>query len=171
MDVVRRGSGLRDVLVVLHFDELGPRTPQLPCRRFGPLAQLATSALLHATMFLIAAFITFTTAPRRDVMPVKAVPAPQQVDVRHMVFLASALTHTGGGGGGGGNQQPGPVRRAQRVGSDAITLRVRKPGAVAAAATSESPVLVEDVAALPALVLDATSLAAGVFDQIGLPNG
>jgi protein TonB len=157
--------------MVLHFDELGPCTPQLPHRRCGALTQLATSAALHVTAFLIAALITFTAAPGRDVMRVKGVPEPQRVDLRHMVFLAPALPHGGGGGGGGGSQQPGPIRRAEGVGSDTITLRVRKPTPVAAAATSASPAPVADVPALPGVVLDARPLASGVFDQIGLPNG
>ena len=77
----------------------------------------------------------------------------------------------GGGGGGGGNQQPGPIRRAQGVGSDPITLRVRKRPAPTAPATTASAPAVEDVPPLPSIVLDAKPLASGLFDQIGLPTG
>ena len=80
------------------------------------------------------------------------------------MFLAPA--RKGGGGGGGGNQQAAPIRRAQSVGSDAITLRVRKTPPPPA-----SPSPIESVPAIPSVVLEAKPLASGVFDQIGLPSG
>jgi protein TonB len=76
----------------------------------------------------------------------------------------------GGGGGGGGNQQPGQIRRAQGVGSDPITLRVRKPPPTAAVATLAPPAL-EAVPPLPSILLDAKPLASGIFEQVGLPTG
>jgi len=151
---------------VLHFDDLGPRTPELPRRRFGPLGQFATSAALHATIGVAA--VTIALSPGKSGVVVRPQPsAAQTIDVRHLVFLAPALPQPGGGGGGGGNQQSGPIRRAQGVGSDAVTLRVRKP--VAAPSTSAAPL--QDVVPLPALVLDAKPLASGTVDQIGLPSG
>ena len=154
---------------MLHLDPLEPRTPQLPRPRFGALTQLATSAALHVTLVMIAALVGATSA--HSVEPRKPVPVTDHrtPDVRHIVFLAPA--RKGGGGGGGGNQQAAPIRRAQSVGSDAITLRVRKPPTPSAPATPVSQPPIENVPAIPAIVLDAKPLASGVFDQIGLPSG
>jgi len=89
--------------------------------------------------------------------------------VRHIVFLSPELATVGGGGGGGGNQQPTPIRRAQAVGSDAITLRVRKAAPLSVAVTpSTSPVV--DAPPVPSIVLDAKPLASGIFEQVGLPT-
>ncbi len=88
------------------------------------------------------------------------------------MFLAPEVPRMGGGGGGGGNQQPGPIRRAQGVGSDSITLRVRKePPPTAAPVPTASASAVEDLPPLPSIVLEAKPLASGLFDQIGLPTG
>jgi len=141
---------------MLHLDPLEPRTPQLPRPRFGALTQLATSVTLHVALVVIAALVSATPVPsieRPQPVPVTNQPG---LDVRHMVFLAPA--RKGSGGGGGGSQQAAPVRRAQRMGSDAITLRVRKPPTASPAPAFLPP------------VLDAKSLASGVFDQIGWPS-
>ena len=152
---------------MLHLDPLEPRTPQLPHPRFGALTQLGTSAALHVTLFVIAVLVaTTTSAPtieRRQPVPIAEQRTP---DVTHVVFLAPELRRKGGGGGGGGNQQAAPIRRAQGVGSDAITLRVRKTPPPPA-----SPSPIESVPAIPSVVLEAKALASGVFDQIGLPSG
>jgi TonB family protein len=76
-----------------------------------------------------------------------------------------------GGGGGGGNQRPEPIRRAQALGTDAMTLRVRNRPLPAAPVTSSPAPVIEDIPSLPAIVLDAKPLASGVFEQIGLPVG
>jgi len=119
---------------------------------------------------MIVVSIEHASGPAVGVRRPTRVAEPEQPDVRHMVFLAPELPRIGGGGGGGGNQQPGPIRRAEGVGSDAITLRVRKapPAEVPVPTTSPAPV---EVPPLPSIVLDAKPLASGVFDQIGLPNG
>jgi protein TonB len=93
----------------------------------------------------------------------QAINQQQSLDVRHIVFLAPDPRQIGSGGGGGGNRQPGPVRRAQGVGSDTITLRVKEPASATAPFTDVSP--------LAQVVLDARPLASGAFDQIGLPAG
>jgi len=92
------------------------------------------------------------------------------LDIRHVVFLAPDDRRLGGGGGGGGNQQSAPIRRAQGVGTDAMTLRVRKspPSTAPVPRVSPDPA---DVPSLPAIVLEATPLASGAIDQIGLPMG
>ena len=100
---------------MLHLDPLAPRTPRLPHRRLGALTQLAASTALHLTLVVIAALIKTTVAP--GIESRRAGPTTEE-QVRHVVFLAPELPRMGGGGGGGGNQQPGPIRRAQGVGSD-----------------------------------------------------
>jgi TonB family protein len=95
----------------------------------------------------------------------------QGLDAQRIVFLATDPRLVGSGGGGGGNQQAAPVRRAAGIGSDAITLRVRKsPPALAHAATSVPPGAEAEVSP-PSVVLDAQPLASGTFEQIGLPTG
>jgi protein TonB len=154
---------------VLHLDDLAPATPRLPHRSRGALMQFAASAALHLTVLAIVA-VVFRTTTAVDASRVTPVAAQQEVDVPRIVFLASEPRQMGGGGGGGGNQQSGPIRRAQGVGSDAITLRVRKSPPAPPIAT-DSPALVEDDLPLPSIVLEAKPLASGTFDEIGLPVG
>jgi hypothetical protein len=156
---------------VLDLDALAPRTPRLPHRRLGALTQLAASTLLHMTLVVIAALIAATSAPGIDVRRAAPITDQQRPDVRHLVFLAPQLPRPGRGGGGGGNQRPDPIRRAQGVGADTITLRVRKEPSSTAPVTTTSVPAVEDVPPLPSIVLDAKPLASGLFDQIGLPTG
>ena len=92
--------------------------------------------------------------------PIEHVASPQMVFLAPPAFPADGH---GRGGGGGGNRTPGPIRRAQSVGHDPSTLRVAKP-----AGTSGRLV---DAPAMPALVLDATPLANGIIEQVGLPIG
>jgi protein TonB len=152
---------------VLDLDPLAPRTPRLPHQWLGAL-QLAASIGLQVSLVVVAALIETTPAPGIESRRVG--PATEE-HVRHVVFLAPELPRIGGGGGGGGNQQPGPIRRAQGVGSDTITLRVRKRPSPTGPVTTASVPAVEDVPPLPSIVLDAKPLASGLFDQIGLPTG
>jgi hypothetical protein len=121
------GIRLARLLCVLHLDALSLPTPQLPRHRFGTLTQLVVSAALHATVVVVVMWLTSVLAAGIDVRRPEAITEQQPPDVRHIVFLVPELPKPGGGGGGGGNQQQGPIRRAQGIGSDAITLRVRKP--------------------------------------------
>ncbi len=156
---------------MLDLDPLAPRTPRMPHRRLDGLTRLAASAPLHMALVVIVAFIETTPAHGVDVRRTEPITDQQGPDIRRLVFLASKLPQTGRGGGGGGNQQPEPIRRAQAVGEDNITLRVRKGPAPAAPVTTASVATVEDVSPLPSIVLDAKSIASGLFDQIGLPSG
>ena len=156
---------------MLHLDPLAPRTPRLPHRRLGALAQLAASTALHMTLVVIAAVIGTTSAPGIDVRRAERITDQQRPDVRHFVFLAPELPRPGRGGGGGGNQRPDPIRRAQGVGADTITLRVRKEPPPTPPVTTAATPAVEDVPPIPSIVLDAKPLASGLFDQIGLPTG
>ena len=122
---------------MLHLDPLAPRTPRLPHRRLGALTQLTASIALHVTVVVIAASIATTSAPVIEARAGRI--RPPTSDIRHIVFLASEVPRIGGGGGGGGNRQPEPIRRAQGVGSDSMTLRVRKgPSPTAAPVTTAS---------------------------------
>lgn len=107
----------------------------------------------------IVSFVTPIVAPTTGTLaPDSTVQEP--IETRHIVFFAQE-PFEGGGGGGGGNRQTGPIRHAEGLGSDKITLRVRRP-----ASTIEG-----DVAPVASVVLDAKPLASGAFDQIGLPTG
>ena len=110
------------IFVVLHLDPRAPRTPRLPHQRLGAL-RLAASIALHVSLVVVAALIETTSAP--GVESRRVGPTTDQ-QVQHLVFLSPEWPRMGGGGGGGGNQQPGPIRRAQGVGAETITLRVRK---------------------------------------------
>ena len=123
------------------------------------------------TLVVIAALIETTSAPGVDVRRAEPITDQQRPDVRHLVFLAPELPRAGRGGGGGGNQRPDPIRRAQGVGADTITLRVRNRPSPAAPVTTAAAPAVEDVPPLPSIVLDAKPLASGLFDQTGLPTG
>jgi protein TonB len=97
-----------------------------------------------------------------------AIPAPnaRRSEVLRVVLIAtnpSPMGGSGGGGGGGGNRQPGPIQRAQGIGSDAMTLRIAK-----AVEITDAPL---DRPSLPGVLLDAKPLASGLFDQIGVPFG
>ena len=149
---------------MLHLDLAAeaPATPQLPRRRWGAVTQVAVSAALHAAVLVIAALVNTGTAP---VMAASR-PRPASQEVTHVMLVAPALPSTGGGGGGGGNQQPGPIRRAEGVGADSVTLRVRKPPPVDPAS---APPLPDVETPLPSVLLDAKPMASGVFEQPGLP--
>jgi TonB family protein len=153
--------------VLLHLDPRAPGPPRLPRRRLGALTQLAASAALHVTVVSVAAAIATMPRLASERSRPGAAADLQQPDVQHLVFLAPALPRISGGGGGGGNRQPGPIRRAQGIGSDSMTLRVRSP-APTTPAIAPSP-RIADVSALPSIALDARPLASGTFDQIGLP--
>lgn len=153
---------------MLHLDPLAPITPRLPHRRVGALGQLAASTALHATFVVVAALFAMT-APGTDVRRAERIADQQRADFRHIVFLSPQLPRMGGGGGGGGNQRPEPIRRAQGVGPDAITLRVRREPPPNALLTTITPAV--EVPPLPSIVLDAKPLASGVLDQVGLPTG
>ena len=130
------------------------------------MRQAAVSAALHAILVMAVA----TAVETRGVPGLEGRQAASTSDqlIPHIVFLAPESPRTGGGGGGGGNQQPGPIRRAQGVGSDKITLRTRKPLPLQVTAV---PDRVEDVSPFPSILLDVEPLASGMLEQVGLPTG
>jgi TonB family protein len=133
--------------------------------------QVAATGIVHlagALAFIVA--LTPRAPSASDIHPVQATTVQQHVDVRHIVFVATDPRLIGAGGGGGGNRQTGPIRRAEGIGSDAITLRVRKrPSAAPAESSAAAPI--EDASPLASVVLDAKPLASGTVEHIGLPTG
>jgi TonB family protein len=83
--------------------------------------------------------------------------------IRHMVFIVRDPSSIGGGGGGGGNRQTEPIRHAEAVGSDAMTLRVER--------SALAVIRLVDAATPAQVLLDAKLLASGDVDQAGLPIG
>ena len=148
---------------MLHVDDLGPPAPRLPQRRWTTVSsQLALSGSLHViAAFGMVVFLEHVTAPSAALQPRPAIGA--SIEIRHIVFIARDPFPVGGGGGGGGNRQAGPIRHAQAIGSDNVTLRVTKP-------TSTSG-RVADLPSPPPLLLDAKPLASGAFEQMGLSTG
>lgn len=147
-----------------HINPLVTVTPRMPSAR-GPLARMAMSGPLHGLVLagvLAALQLAGPSVPATKV-PMAATP-PLRVLLPGAIFLARQ--EPGSGGGGGGNRQPGPIRRAQGIGSDPITLRVAPPIAL-----SFSESALEPPSKLPGLLLAARPLASGEFDQIGLPSG
>jgi periplasmic protein TonB len=150
---------------VLRLDESGPRAPRIPRPKWTVPAYIVLSIGIHAGIF--AGIVQVLEHPARTPIALTiATPDPHRAaETLHFVFIATGPTSPigGHGGGGGGNRQPGPIRRAQGIGSDAMTLRVAKPIEMTSA-----PV---DRPSLPSVLLDAKPLASGAFDQIGLPSG
>jgi protein TonB len=137
-------------------------SPRLPARRLTTtVAPLAIAAVFH----LLAAALTslaLTAGPGRAAGDGR-VPAPaiHVVLPPRLVFLPNGPP--GGGGGGGGNRQAGPIRRAEGVGHDAVTMRTTKRPPTPGPLAHEPDV--------PPIVLDALPLASGTFNQSGLPIG
>jgi TonB family protein len=164
-------SGIRfaSPIIMLALDPLAPCTPRLPERRLGGLTQFTASAAMHVVLMALAAVtVTVRSAP---VLEDRHADRSVDAEVRRIVFIAPATPRTGGGGGGGGNRQPAPIRRAQAHGSDRITLRVQQAPPLPPPPEVIASPAPEDVAPLPSIVLEAKSLASGLFDQIGLPSG
>jgi TonB family protein len=113
---------------------------------------------------------TFLTPRTSAASPLVVSIDPEWVALKHLVFIANDSERPAAGGGGGGNRQSGPIRRAQGVGSDAITLRVTPTPPA-----PEIPVATDVAAPVfgprwAPVVMDTASLASGVFEQSGLPD-
>lgn len=151
---------------VLHLDLLALPTPQIPRRRRLVVAQAAASVTVHATMaaLVLAAEVLMSGNGFRSPLPAT------EPTVQHIVFVMPESSRMGGGGGGGGNQQTGPLRRAQSIGTEMVTLRVREAPPPAPAPVVSRP-SVEESVERPALVLDVKPLVSGFFEQTGSPTG
>jgi len=124
----------------------------------APLAIAGALHLLAATLIILSA---------RAVPGLRPGDEPASAQAIHVVLpprlVFEANGPPGGGGGGGGNRQAGPIRRAEGVGRDAVTMRTVKRSPAPAPIASEPDA--------PPIVLDALPLASGTFNQIGLPVG
>jgi len=156
---------------VLDLDDHAPCTPRLPHHRFAMAVRLAASALAHVVAFLMAAVLIPGGTPEFHIRQPDVAARRDNVDVQHIVFLAPNPNRVGGGGGGGGNRQSEPIQRARGIGSDAITLRPRKSPPAEIPVPPVWPTPANDLSLLPSIVLEAKPLAAGTFDQLGLPVG
>lgn len=142
---------------------IGLPSPRLPARR----ARLAGTTFAAAAIVHIAAatlvVLMVPPANRRIADDPPIAPAAMPIVLpSHLLFLAG--TTESGGGGGGGNQEKGPIRHAEGVGHDTMTMRM----------TPRPLEIVESVTAneqLPAIVLDAKPTFSGAMDRLGLPVG
>jgi len=149
-------------ITVIHVVDVPVVVPRSPTH--GWIAGATTillSAGLHAgAAMAVAAFVDAAAVP----LVATAAPAQDTLahQVHHVVFVSPPAPRHGGGGGGG-NSQTGRIRRGEAIGADSMTLHT---------AASVPPVGgTELTAPRPAILLDATPLAAGAIDQIGLPIG
>jgi len=150
---------------MLHLDGLSARTPQLPLSGWkAGVTRLALSAALHLAVAMLVIGV-LTHARRLTTAESPQHPSPELKAIAHLVFIAREAPRISGGGGGGGNRQAGPIRHAEGIGHDAITLRT----------TSTLPSFrdnhVDRPPAAPAVLLDARPLASGNSDVFGLPVG
>jgi len=142
---------------------LGLPSPRLPARR----TRIAGTTFAAAAMLHLAAatLIMLTVRPANRRIAQETPPPPSAMRIvlpPHLLFRAEAVQ--GRGGGGGGNRQSGPIRHAEGVGRDAMTLRTTpRPTRIAESVTVDDR--------LPAIVLDATPMFSGTMDQLGLPVG
>ncbi|HXI28700.1 MAG TPA: energy transducer TonB [Vicinamibacterales bacterium] len=144
---------------------IAPALLRMPSRRRGAAAlQLGVSAAIHLTGLTAVVLALGATRPPNAAISRPASAVPSVVTLPRVVFLAPR--GPSGGGGGGGDHDPNPIRHATAPGHDAATLRTRRRP-VTAGATEHAP----PVDALPAMVLEARSLAAGDSVQAGLPVG
>jgi len=151
---------------VIHLEGLSRRTPRLPARGWtATFARLSLSASLHllAAAIAVAAFAHASRLTHVDTGRTAA-DNPDLTTITHLVFIAREAPRLSGGGGGGGNRQAGPIRHAEGIGHDAVTLRT----------TQTPPSFFEndnDHEALPSVLLDAKPLASGTANVLGLPEG
>jgi periplasmic protein TonB len=152
---------------LVRITDLALPAPRLPRHRWAATGlQLALSTGLHLLAASALLILVGRATPSAPTTAVPLRPGPDSPpDVRHFVFIARDLP--GGGGGGGGNRQAGPIRHAEAIGSDKITVRIGKP----LEPIPTSAQLTPDLPVLPQLLLDAMPLASGNIEQVGLPVG
>ena len=147
---------------MFHLEDIGPPVPRLPRHRWATAAQVAVSASAHVLAVLALVTLVKPLLVEADGTQPACAAAPQPTDTQDIVFVAHEPLREGGGGGGGGNRQAGPIRHAEGIGADKITLRTRKPAAL----TTD---VIAPVEPLAGVVLDAKPLASGTSEQFGLP--
>jgi len=143
---------------------IGGSPPHLPSGgSIRIAAQTAASAAIHVVALLVA--VTFAARASHSPRLAEEPGRPNTPSsVTRLVFLAPA-PRPSGGGGGGGNRQQGPIRRAEGIGHDAVTLHIAKPSSF----TQPDDAIVP--ARIPGVLLDARPLASGAREILGLPEG
>jgi periplasmic protein TonB len=146
---------------VLHIVDLRSPIPTLPTTRWpGAVIPFVCAACLQVSAaFTIVAGVQHVRSPALATELTSVI--VDRAVIRDIVFIPRDPIPSGGGGGGG-NRQAGPIRHGQGIGSDSITLRVSKPASTAGTVMDT---------ALPEVLLDATPLASGNIDELGLPVG
>lgn len=141
---------------------LARHAPRMPQRDsvLAWMSPLAVSATIHA--ITIVALVAVVLAEKTLPAAPTAARESSRMRAARIVFLPSR--GPGGGGGGGGNRQPAPIRRAERVGTDRLTIPVARPLASVGR-------LVDVPAPAQQIVLDAKPLAFGLTEQIGALEG
>src|SRR6516164_4221111 len=119
---------------MLRLDTGGSRSAGPPQSRWTLPAGIAASISTHAAIFAGIVWLVGRTWGAAGPLTTEPSVTGRAVETFHLVFVArspipEAVAY---GGGGGGNRQRGPIRRAQGIGSDAMTLRVAKPVEIAA---------------------------------------
>jgi len=156
---------------MIRLQGLALAPPELPRRGLSAVSwQTVASAALHVVA--IVGLVTLVgRSTSRAVEEAEAVAAraalPDQTT--HMVFIARPAQTPGGGGGGGGNRQPEPIRRAEGIGHDRLTVPIRSTPPPEPIIASPSALSLDS--APQGLLLDAKPLASGTREQIGLLEG
>jgi protein TonB len=143
---------------------------RLPSRRTGgTIVQWCASALIHViALAAIVVAVAVSRVSRSDPPASRSVTGAAAVDAVHVTLprIVFRLPRgPNGGGGGGGNRDRGPIRQATAPGRDQATLRTRQRVQTAG---TDAPEIVDRV---PAVLLEARSLASGDSVQGGLPSG
>src|SRR4029077_7990757 len=88
----------------------------------------AASVAIHVVALLVA--VTFAARASHSLRLADESARPDTPSsVTRLVFL-SRDPRPSGGGGGGGNRQQRPIRRAEGIGHDAVTLHIAKPSSL-----------------------------------------
>jgi TonB family protein len=154
---------------VIRLQGLALEPPELPRRGWSALSwQTVASAALHVVA--IVGLVTLVErAASRPVEETVAARLSLPDQTTHMVFIARPAQTPGGGGGGGGNRQPGPIRQAEGVGRDRLTVPVQRTPPPDPIIASPSALVFDSPP--QGLLLDAKPLASGTREQIGLLEG
>src|SRR3954462_9437508 len=154
---------------MVHLRGLSLAPPHLP-RRGWSAVSWQTVASLAVHIVVIAGLVTLVDhSGSRAVEQTLAARTTQPDQTTHMIFIARPAQTPRGGGGGGGNRQPGPIRRAEGVGHDRLTVPIVKSPDAQPIVASPSALILESPP--QGVLLDAKPLASGTHEQIGLLEG
>ena len=156
---------------MIRLQGLALAPPELPRRGLSAVSwQTVASAALHVVAIVgLVTLVGRSTSRAVEEAETVAARAALPDQTTHMVFIARPAQTPGGGGGGGGNRQPEPVRRAEGIGHDRLTVPIRSTPPPDAIVASPSALFLDS--APQGLLLDAKPLASGTREQIGLLEG